>query len=227
MARAGSGNFYFIQSAQQIPDLLASELGEALEVVARGATLEVALPHGATAKALQGFRHFFAAGDRELRIELGDLVSGQQVDVVIAIELDRGVEGAGTSVDVTLTSRDTIPVRAEQRWTYASHSANDREARNRDVDRKVASLYAARARAEAAELNRAGHYEHARRVLERTARKIRSYAGTDRELNALADELLAERDSFAAPMSPMEMKQRFFAASAVMAERAPSGRAKR
>ena len=39
MADAGAGHFYFIERAEQIPDLLASELGETLEVVASRVTL--------------------------------------------------------------------------------------------------------------------------------------------------------------------------------------------
>ena len=35
IATHGGGHFYFIEQAQQIPDLLASELGEVLDVVAR------------------------------------------------------------------------------------------------------------------------------------------------------------------------------------------------
>ena len=229
MAQAGSGNFYFISSAEQIPDLMTSELGEALEVVVRRAALELSLPHGATAKPLQSFRHFYAGGDRELHIELGDLVSGQQMDVVVEIELDGGLEGADATVDVVATSRasDGPTVRAHQRWLYASHGANDEQPRDRVVDRQVATLYAARARADAAEMNRAGLYERACEVLRRTAKRIRSYAGTDPELNRIADELDGELEKFSEPLPAPALKQTFFASHAAMAERSPMGRARR
>ena len=41
LAADGGGHFYFIEQPQQIPDLLASELGETLEVVARDAVFEI------------------------------------------------------------------------------------------------------------------------------------------------------------------------------------------
>src|SRR5688572_12412610 len=44
MAHEGGGNFYFIESPAQIADLLSSELGEALEVVARDAVVHFTLP---------------------------------------------------------------------------------------------------------------------------------------------------------------------------------------
>jgi Ca-activated chloride channel family protein len=229
MAQAGSGNFYYIETAAQIPDLVTSELGEALEVVVRGAALELSLPPGATATPLQRFRHFFAGGDRELRVELGDLVSGQQMDVVIAIEFDSGILESEAIVEVTAvaSATDAPTARAERRWTYASHTLNDAQPRERAVDRQVATLYAARARADAAELNRAGLFDRARELLSRTAKRIRGYAGTDPELNRIADELEAELHRFSEPMPAMEMKSTFFAAHAAMVERSPTGRAKR
>ena len=56
MAHAGGGNAYFIEHAEQIRDLLTSELGEALEVVARGALLHLDLPAGVDAEVLHDFR---------------------------------------------------------------------------------------------------------------------------------------------------------------------------
>ncbi len=57
------------------------------------------------------------------------------------------------------------------------------------VDVAVAQRYAARAREEAAELNRAGDLERARRVLQTTARRIREYAGRNRQMLDLVREL--------------------------------------
>ncbi len=46
MADASGGRFYFIERPAQIPDLLTSELGELLQVVARDACLTLQLPKG-------------------------------------------------------------------------------------------------------------------------------------------------------------------------------------
>jgi hypothetical protein len=116
---------------------------------------------------------------------------------------------------------------AESRFTYATHAANDTQPRDREVDVEVATVYAARARAEATERNRRGDYEGARRVLERTAQKIRSYAGDDRRLHAIADSLDGELPTYAAPMAPVALKQAYFAADAAAMSRAPGGKARR
>ncbi len=52
MASAGGGHFYFIADAATIRDHITSEVGEALDVVARGVTLEVVAPDGVKVEAL-------------------------------------------------------------------------------------------------------------------------------------------------------------------------------
>ncbi|HEU4565318.1 MAG TPA: VWA domain-containing protein [Gemmatimonadaceae bacterium] len=229
MSDAGGGNSYFLDHPARIPEMITSELGEALEVVMRDAALEVTLPAGARAEPLQRFRWRHIEGDNELRVELGDLVSAQEMAVTIAIELPRGEAGETAAAGFALSDRDhaTAGGPVELRWTWAGHPQNDRQPRDRTVDREVATLYAARARAEATERNRHGDYEGARRVLRRTADRILSYAGNDPELHRIASELLAETETFAAPMPAMAMKAAYYSADAVMRERAPSGRAKR
>jgi Ca-activated chloride channel family protein len=226
MADAGGGHFYFLSSARQIPELIASEVGEALQVVIPHASLELRLPTGVRAESLGRFRTSLTGGGA-LRIELGDLVAGQQIDVIVALHFPRGAvgESLGTSValfDASAREHQAAPLQ----WTFATHRANDAQPRDRAVDRAVARLYAARARAEALEHNRSGDYDRAGKVLTATARRIRAYAGTDPELLALADQLTHELTVFAAqPMQVSEMKREYFAAYAASASRAPDGKA--
>ena len=166
MAEAGQGHFYFIETPRQIPDLLASEVGEALDVVARRAILRVALPQGASADCLNRYRQVDVQGDHELHVQLGDLVSAQRVDLVVQIVMPTGAPGDSLAVDFWLSDADGVLGAPSHptRWTFADHAQNDRQPRNRAVDRAVATVYAARARAEATEHNRHGNLEHARHV---------------------------------------------------------------
>ena len=91
MADAGAGHFYFIERVEQIPDLLASELGETLEVVASGVTLSIATPQGLDVEVLNQFSTTRAAG--VVIVEIGDLVSGQEVSLVTRLEFPGGQEG--------------------------------------------------------------------------------------------------------------------------------------
>ena len=230
MAHEGGGNFYFIETPTQIPDLLTSELGEALEVVARGAALEITLPRGARAEPLNRFRHSRGDDTNSLRVELGDLASGQEVRVVIRVQHAPGEIGDRAVVRMALVAQGEVMRRSEGMvaWTYATHAENDAQPRDREVDREVALLFAARARAEATEANRRGDYGRARRVLEGTAARIRDYAGADSTMQGIALSLREETVVYAEQaMSPMMLKSAMFAAEAVGKGRDSMGKARR
>lgn len=229
IAHEGGGNFYFVETPAQIPDLLTSELGEALEVVVRGAELRLELPAGADVAVLNRYRHHRVA-ENALRIALGDLVSGQELSVVVKLRF-----AAAQSGDTAITTACIVDqagtvfgsVEAIE-WRYATDDVNDSQPRDVVVDREVASLYAARARAEATEANRRGDLASARRVLERTAERIRRYAHGDPTLERLWRELRDDVEHYAAEtMSPMQLKAAFYVAESAGKGRGPDGRARR
>lgn len=230
MAHEGGGNFYFIEGAAQIPGILAGELGEALEVTLRNASLVVRPIGRVQVEVLSRFRSRQAADLSDLRVDLGDLVSGQTLDVVLASRFPLGGLGESTSIVVQLESDgDAVAgTPSALTWTYASHADNDAQPRNIEVDRAVAEVYAARARAEATEANREMQYDRARHVLEATARRIESYARGDRELRRLARELREDIPRFAeSRMSAMELKASLFLAETSAKGRDSLGRARR
>ncbi|MEP6691656.1 MAG: VWA domain-containing protein [Gemmatimonadaceae bacterium] len=230
MAHEGGGNFYSIEGAEQIPGIVTGELGEALEVTMRRAILEIALPEGADAEPVNRFRHHPASGGASLIVELGDLVSQQEMAVIVRVQFARGESGRTSSARVSLRGdgAGADGERADLVWTYAGHDENDRQPRDVEVDREVATLYAARARAEATEANRDGDFQRAREVLERTAKKIGAYAGSDEALQQVAGTLEHAVPTYAqTTMPPMAMKASFFAAAAATVARSPFGKAKR
>ena len=227
MADAAGGHFYFIEQPAQIPDLLTSELGELLEVVARDACLTLQLPAGVEAAPLGAFE--FVGTDAGIRVGLGDLVSGQELAVVVRLKFPAGQVGDTVAVQVGLSDREgvlALPAQAVG-WSVAADVACDAQHRDPLVDREVARLYAARARAAALELNRQGHYDAARALLEQTAHRILAYAGDDDELKALAVALMADANEHQHIMGAMDMKQRHYAAYSVMRSRTPDGKARR
>ena len=233
LADAGGGHFYFLENAEQIPELIASEVGEALEVVMRRAVVEARLSPGMSARALSPLRSHTSEshhGRVTLSVELGDLVSGQELELVIAMTFPTGSDGEtiGAEISVSDAAGASRTASALLQFTFASHAENDRQPRNRAVDRRVAMLFAARARREAVEHQRAREYERARGVLIATAKRITGYAGGDAELLAIVEEL--RRDVAAhnnMPMSAPEMKKRHFEAYNQERSRELSGKAKR
>jgi Mg-chelatase subunit ChlD len=227
MADAGGGHFYFIASAAQIADHVTSEVGEALDVVAHDVALGVTAAEGVRVDSLSPFPT--SGHGTRTTIRLGDLVSGQVVRLVLRLRFPHGEIGRQVGVLIDVGDREGAlamePVNVA--WEYADERTNDEQPRDREVDRAVAELFAARARQEAVALNRAGDFAAARAALAGVATRINGYAGGDAGLQGLVAQLSEEGRAFAAPLSEGARKQTFFAASAVLRHRDIEGRSRR
>jgi Ca-activated chloride channel family protein len=233
LADAGGGHFYYIADAPQIRDAITSEVGEALEVTARGVVLELTARDDLRIEALTP--HAVSGGGGRTSVALGDLVSGQTVEVVLRLSFPYGELGRDAGVIVALTDRDgrfagsgTAPMEPVRlSWSYADDHANDAQPRDPEVDRAVARVFAARARQEAVASNRGGDYANAGRVLAATARRIRAYAGKDAELREVARTLEAEQGLYAAPMAESARKQAHYASANALRSRDAMGHSRR
>ncbi len=206
MAEAAGGNFQFIQTAVQIADFVASEVGEALAITAREAVLVVAAGEGAWIESLNDFP-CRRDGDA-WRIELGSLFSGQSLHPVLRLTFPEGETGRTRDVTVRLEDADGAlkGATAAATFAWASHEENDRQPRDRAVDRRVAALYAARAERDALERNRARDFDAAREILERCLRHVLGYAGDDPEILAVAKSLREKAALYGRDMDVMTRK---------------------
>ena len=227
MAEGGQGHFYYVAAPQAIPDLLTSELGDSLEVVARDAALVVRVPAEVDVEPVGPFR--VAAAGQVVRVELGDLTSGQELQLVLRVKFGVGADTETRVVTFSLAAKDDAlgTVSQDIQWAFADHARNDRQPRDRVVDRAAARVYAALARQQALALNREGRYDDARRVLERVAMKIADYAGHDAELHEIMRSLREDLEAFAARMDPVLAKQRHFASYAAQHSRMADGKSRK
>ena len=227
MATAGAGNFYYIESGAQIPDFLASEVGEALEVVAREVRLEVEAPAGVLVRSLNDLPTSHE-GSRQ-RFEIGALVSEQIFEAALRVELPAQGEAQTLRLRCSLADRDgALAAEArELQFSYAGQGENDRQVRDHEVDREVAKLFAARARAAALRRNRRGDYDGAKLVLVETAVRIRAYAADDDEMLRWAQELELAQDEHGRGMDAAAMKEKHFIATSMLHNRDYDGKAKR
>ena len=225
MATAGGGNYYYIADARSIADYVTSEVGEAFDVVAREVTLEITAPEAATVESLSPFP-FERRGARTV-VALGSLVAEQIVQVVLRLNLPLGELGRETGAVLELRDSDGLSEGATQTlsWEYADSKANDLQERDAEVDRAVASVFAARARQDATMLNRAGDYPAARAALDAVAKRIRSYAGRDPGMRAIIAELERDASHLAAPMPAAALKQMHFQSYASAKMRTVDGKA--
>ena len=173
IALAGGGQSFYVESPAQIRDHITSAIGEALDVVARGVELRIQAPEGVLVEPLSLFRSH-RTGDTTI-VELGDLVSDQQLRLVLKVNFPFGQNGLPIGIRIGLADQDgamAIPP-TEVAFEYADGRTNDAQRREHEVDREVARLYAARARKEATQLNRHGDFSAANRLLQGVARRIR------------------------------------------------------
>ncbi len=230
MATAGGGNFYYIAEAAQITDLITSEVGEALDVVAREVALEIDTPEGVVVEPLSPFPVTTAAG--RTVVSLGSLVAEQVVQVVLRLNFPFGEIGRETGAVISLSAagdRDGVASGASVglAWEYGDGKLNDLQPRDVDVDRAVARVFAARARQEATGLNRVGQFPAARAALLAVAKRIRGYAGADSEMRTVVAELERDATEVAAPMEAQSLKSMHFRAYASAKMRTMDGRARR
>jgi len=225
MATAGGGNFYYIADARSIADYVTSEVGEALDVVAREVTLEITAPEAASVESLSPF----PVERRAARtvISLGSMVAEQVVQVVLRLNLPLGELGRETGAVLALGDSDGLPDNATQTlsWEYADSKSNDLQERDAEVDRAVARVFAARARQDATRFNRAGDFPQAQAALHAVAKRIRSYAGRDPEMRALIAELELDASTLAAPMPAAALKEMHFRSYASAKMRMADGKA--
>jgi Mg-chelatase subunit ChlD len=226
MADAGGGVYRFIGRAEQIPELIRSEVGELLEVTAKAVTLRIGCPDGFGVEPLSSFACDRSA--RESVIHLGDMVSDQVVRVVVAFEFPLGEVGRSIGAEIALHDETGRLEGTETlTWTFADGDANDRQPREREVDRVVARTYADRALREAVDLNRQGRWEEARTLLRSVARRIHAYAGDDPVLRGIVAELERESEAWARQRTEYDRKERDFASVAFLRSRGPAGAAER
>jgi Ca-activated chloride channel homolog len=227
MADEGGGHFYYIERPEQIVDLLTSELGDTLEVVARDVVVDIALPGGVRAELLNAARSEpVAAG---VRIDLGDLVANQEVSLFVALELPAGEAGERVEIEARVRDRDGVLGVAPARlaWTYVADSEAASQPCNDDLLRQAAELQAERARRDALDANRHGDFDGARALLDLTAQSLRASAPNVAAVECVACQLIAEQEEYAVVMSASDSKARFFRQHSSLRGRTAEGKTRK
>jgi Ca-activated chloride channel family protein len=228
LAAEGGGHFYFIEQAGQIPDFLASELGETLEIVARDAVFEIACAPGMDATLVNDLP--IAQVEGRLRARLGDLVADQEIALIVAVAVKQPLPAGSTmAVQCRVADRDHVlfaePMTVD--WRVADATEHDAQPVNCAVLRAAALLLAERARAQALAANRRGAFDEARRIVREVMEMLRGLAPGDQAVGAVIAQLEHDEVEFAEMMSPIEMKRRHFGSHSASYSRGPGGRARR
>jgi Ca-activated chloride channel family protein len=180
LASRGGGQFYFIEHARQIPDILHRELGEVLSTCARNVVLEFILPAGLQAELLNSYEVDTVSG--RMRVRLDDMISGEVRSVVFKLMVPPLAAGTVLPCRLSLTYTDvdsgethTI-TSTEATLSTATAQEADTEQPNVSVLEEAALLQAARAREEALRYDAQGQYAASANVLARTAEHLAAMA---------------------------------------------------
>jgi Ca-activated chloride channel family protein len=215
MAIKGGGHFYFIESAQQIPDTLQRELGEVLSTCARRVNLRLDLPHGVRGTLMNNYEN--SRHDKRIEVRLDDIFSGEIR--TLAFKLDVKPDSVVVTQPIWLSleyldvesgemrtvSHDEISLR------YASHSECRQETPNAEVMEDVALLEAALAREEALRYDAAGDYARSAATLAGAASALQAYAPASPTVAADVAALVAESETAAKGIGKMARKAMHYA----------------
>ncbi len=194
MSKAGAGQFYYVRSAAQLASILSTEINDAMDVVARGVVVELWPSDGVRLELLSDLPAIWTG--THLRVELGDLVSDQRIDLVATALLPRVSGGDPPSVEVRASDADgplELPVQLVQ-WKLANHRANDGQPRDFGVLRAAAAVVAARALLGVLERNRRGEFTVVRKRLDEALAQLHNMGKDDPEIRVHIAQLTEARD---------------------------------
>ena len=209
MAEAGSGHFYYIERPEQIPDFLASELGELLRVAARSVRLAVVVSGGAT---IHNLNEVPLIGTL---YHLGDLAQGSLTDLCFVLDVPPGA-AASTDVRVTLTWQDVESGEertnsSDTRLLAAPEPEVEAEAPDAETMEKAVKARSAKARTEALRLNDAGDFVAASRCISLESAVLNEMAVDYAPAAEEAATLRSAEPSFSRAIASIDKKRMMYA----------------
>lgn len=208
MAEAGGGHFYFIEHPQQIPDYLASELGDLLTVIARSVQMSVQVSGGATVQCLNDLPI------QDGRYQLGDLSEAAVVDLLFSLDIAPGNSGPITlQADIIWLDAESQQERrasAESGLAFATDEAAAAATPDADAVRHVVRVRGARIREQALVHNRSGDFQKAKGIVDKEMAELRAMAVAVPAAQADVDKL-EDLQHLGDEMTLMEQKRAYSA----------------
>lgn len=225
MADAGGGNFYFVENATQLEDVLTGEVGEALQTVAR--EVRVIVEHGPEVQ-VRPLDAFAVESQRHRTVSrLGPLVSEQMVELLYEVDLPG--QSAGAKSTLQFTVQDAEGALGNPAGVVEFLHARGSEVEAEEPDAEVIRAAAQRIRQQASERAYVLNYEDRRGEVRQEAGKVLEYLRKLAKKSPAAADAIAEleRDVEQASevMGAMAAKLRYFEASRMRRGRDFEGKA--
>jgi Ca-activated chloride channel family protein len=178
MARAAEGRFYFAERPADLPPIFASEVGDALQIVAPAARLEIdGGRDGIELLSVSAFQHS-RHGER-LQVALGDVCADQLLSVVVEVRLPPAPAGATHPLHIRLYCQDSAAALVEQTVVLQRLAESQARAARRDgrAWQVIASQRLHHVRLRALACNQRGDVKEAAQLLLDEAEVLRWLSG--------------------------------------------------
>lgn len=197
IAESGNGLYYYLERSDEIPQSFADCLGGLLSVVAQNIKLKIeTLENGVTIKALHSVHKKINESATCIELNLGDLYSEEQRDVVLELTLPelRSVLDRMELVKFTLTYFDVFETCSEELEATAIVSRPESEPENRQVnyelDRQRNRVETTLALQRGREMANNGDLENARAIIEEQHMKMmQSPSARDDMVQAISSDV--------------------------------------
>jgi ADP-ribosyl-[dinitrogen reductase] hydrolase len=178
MANSGGGNFTYIVSPLDIPDVFAREFGELMDITARDVEIELIPPQDMRVNLLGSWRSE-TTGSQTVRVLLGSLCAGQEKHIFFDLELPPGAEDQqivlGVKVRGRAESGEIIESRAELTFTHANPEAVLAHLADQDLLARAALARVSHVSSKSLEMERKGQAAPAAAMLKKAIQENRSH----------------------------------------------------
>jgi Ca-activated chloride channel family protein len=202
VAQLSGGKFHYVRSSEQVASVLEEEVLKIERVAGRNASLQLVAGPGVTIVEVVG--HQLPMGQR-VGVPVGDLVAGEQRDVVVRLSAPARAAGAVVElVDAELTYQDALGSGAsvQERGFVSVRATEDlaeiKGGHNDEIDLATARASVAALVIQAIATARAGNLPEAQRLVDRAEKIAREEGRDDAELKAKALEMPKLRKSLSA-----------------------------
>lgn len=147
LAEYGAGNYYFIESPTQLTKIYEKEFGQILATVGKDSVMYLSLASGVQLKEVYGYTHTLKDG--RVQINLGDIFSGQERNILIKLNAPTDKLGKKQLVNASfeftdiLKNNEAVRMQRELAYEVTEHKGKVAASENKEVITRGISVDAA------------------------------------------------------------------------------------
>ncbi|GEM_PF-379380 len=178
MSNMGQGNFYFIESPQDIPNIFASEFKELSAITARDVEIKLELPNGTTHELFGGYEEKQKAGN--LVVPIGSMYSGKSQMVYARVNFPAQQDAKDLVLKVAIYARgesgELLEATSNLTYRYVSKDEMETATKNVPLLERFATVELAEVSTCALKMEREGRNAEASEMLSSTLMASAPYA---------------------------------------------------